>query len=578
MKLLGLILLLLSACSMQAQVVPPALPKANVNIAMPTQGTKPCPTLTTGSNCVRATRPGNAADFQAAMNAATCGDTIVLTAGSTYRGNFRVPPSSAPCSGWVLIVSTGLRNLPAPGHRVGPPNFSQMATISTPNESWAWGMLNGSGRWRIIGVEITTSYVSTTRTVYNLIGSGVTAQGAPATLSSQLPIAMVLDRIYIHGLPKANVTRAVDMNAQQTAIVDSYCDEIHYNQNDSQCFGVWNAPGPFLIQNNFIQAAGENFLSGGVDPTIPGLVPSDITVVGNLFQKSLTWRHLPAPYNWMIKNLLELKSSQRVLIDGNVFQFTWAGAQDEALIIRSAQNGQCPQCIVSDVTVTHNRIQHVPMGVVMSPSTGPQLIYRAQPTARVLLQNNLLLDVDGTEWGGNGWAYQMASNTVLPVMHDIIIDHNTSFCNHVHGSFLTMGDSSVTKNVQLTNLLGDYGQYGIEGSGKAPGVVALETFTTNLTYKAVALINSTGVTENYPYPPGTFWSRLPDVGFTSYVGTDPDLEGNFKLLSTSPFHDAGTDGKDIGVWDWACLMSTTLVAGSGNYRASIGGCFRGSPQ
>ena len=110
MKLLGLILLLLSACSMQAQVVPPALPKAHVNIAMPTQGTKPCPTLTTGSNCIRATRPGNAADFQAAMNAATCGDTIVLTAGSTYRGNFRVPPSSAPCSGWVLVVSTGLRN------------------------------------------------------------------------------------------------------------------------------------------------------------------------------------------------------------------------------------------------------------------------------------------------------------------------------------------------------------------------------------------------------------------------------------------------------------------------------------
>ena len=69
----------------------PMLPQSTVSLAMPTQGTSICPTLTTGSNCIREVPAGSAAGFQSAINAATCGDTIVLAAGSTYSGNFTIP-------------------------------------------------------------------------------------------------------------------------------------------------------------------------------------------------------------------------------------------------------------------------------------------------------------------------------------------------------------------------------------------------------------------------------------------------------------------------------------------------------
>ena len=148
-------------------------------------------------------------------------------------------------------------------------------------------------------------------------------------------------------------------------IVDSYCDEIHNNGHDSQCFASWNGVGPYLIQNNFIQAGAENIIFGGADPSIANLVPSDITIIGNVIQKNLAWHGETAPYNWQVKNLVELKNAQRVLLDGNVIQYSWAAAQVGFAIVLTPrnQNGGCTWCVVQDVTITHNIIRHASSGI-----------------------------------------------------------------------------------------------------------------------------------------------------------------------------------------------------------------------
>ena len=46
------------------------------------------------------------------------------------------------------------------------------------------------------------------------------------------------------------------------------------------------------------------------------MVPSNITIRRNLISKPLAWR----TQSWTIKNLLELKNAQDVLIEGNVFE------------------------------------------------------------------------------------------------------------------------------------------------------------------------------------------------------------------------------------------------------------------
>ena len=59
---------------------------------------------------------------------------------------------------------------------------------------------------------------------------------------------------------------------------------------DTQAIGGWNGPGPYLIENNYLEAAGENVMFGGADPTIPNLVPSDITLRLNHLIKPRSWQ------------------------------------------------------------------------------------------------------------------------------------------------------------------------------------------------------------------------------------------------------------------------------------------------
>jgi hypothetical protein len=404
-----------------------------------------------------------------------------------------------------------------------------------------------------MGLEITTSYVSTTNCVYYLVATGETVSE-----QSQLPAYLIFDRIYVHGLSTTNTQHGIGMDAQSVGIVDSYCDGIHHNGADSQCFFAYNGSGPFLIQNNFIQAAGENIMFGGADPSITNLVPSDITIVGNLVQKDLAWRRQAAPYNWVVKNLFELKNAQRLLLDGNVFRDTWAAGQSVALIMRSVnQSGACPQCVVQDITVTHNIIQHAPLGIALAAYNAP---YIAVPTGRVLIQNNLFNDISSTNWGGRGWLFQLSSDpTFIP--HDWIIDHNTGFEDQ-SGAYL--GDRGTINNLQFTNNIFNYGSAGIRGNGVGSALEALKTFASGYTYNDMVFINSTRNAMG-TFPARTHWNTVTGVEFTTISGTSPNYSGNFQLTNSSPYYHAGTDGKDIGLWDWNCLNNDSTAAVAGKF-------------
>jgi hypothetical protein len=271
--------------------------------------------LTTGGNCVRNVPAGDATSFQAALNAATCGDTIVLKAGSTYTGNFTVPATTcASASGWMVIASSALSSLPQPGNRVGPSNASEMPVISTPNVSPALSFLPSSSHWRVVGAEITTSYVST-NTLYWLVGLGFAASTNVAS-TALLPSYVILDRTWVHGSSTTPIQHGVYANAASFGWVDSTCDSIVDSGADAQCFLSTNGVGPYLLQNNLFEATGENVLFGGADPAIANLVPSDITIVGNLFEKDTAWRASISD----VKNHFELKNAQRLLLEGNVLE------------------------------------------------------------------------------------------------------------------------------------------------------------------------------------------------------------------------------------------------------------------
>lgn len=547
----------------------PVLPQSTVSLTLPTQGASACPTLTTGSNCKRIPASGSASDFQSALNAAACGDTIILAAGSTYSGNFSVPATA--CSGWIVIQSSALASLPASNHRVSPSDASNMPLVSTPNTGPALNFSPSSNHWRLIGLDITTSWVNMSggnNDNFGLVFLGLTGGGNYVSSIGQLPDQIIFDRVLLLGLSNTAVTKGILMDTQASAMVDSYCAEIHTGDRDSQCILIDNGTGPFLIQNNYLEASGENIMFGGSDPPIANLIPSDATIVGNVFQKNPAWMMSGL---WTVKNLFETKNVQRVLLDGNVFQYTWAGQQNEAVLIRAAnQSSGCTWCASADITFTHNWVRHAGNGFELDPC---DCTYPSQATQRILVRNNVFTDLNSATWGvGAGGLYVWnAIGSFMPTMHDIFIDHNDSFMT---SQFIYLGDNGTVSNVQFTNNLSDFG-IGAQGTGTGMDAgLTLSTFLSPYTWSQ----NVFTATSQGTWPMGTLWStNLAGLGMTAVTGSDPDLTGNFQLTSGSAYHNAGTDGKDIGVWDWSVFNARTANALAGTFDPGTTGAITASP-
>jgi hypothetical protein len=521
----------------------PTLPQATVDTTMPMQ-----------DGTVWNVASGSASDFQAKINASTCGDTIVLVAGSTYTGHFTFP--NKLCSGWIVIRSSALGALPAQNHRVEPADASNMAKVtSNVTDSVPMMFDAGAHNWRIVGLEITST-------------PGLHEYGLVETFngSAAQPSFVIVDRCYVHGAPNSAVRRALSFQGPSMAVVDSYISDIHDQYvapgygSDSQAVASWNSPGPILIRNNFLSAGSENIMIGGADPLFANQVPSDITIVGNHIWKDYA--------NWLgahmvIKNLLELKNARRVLVDGNVLEYSWGEAQAGTAIMITPrdQDGTAPWSTVEDLTITHNLIQHAGSGIL---TAGSDYDYPSLPTNRVLIQNNLWIDI-ATNYNGDGRIFQTfgatntaSSNGVVQLTSDnITIEHNTAIQVSSHITAVDYFAGGTIPNFQFTNNLSDFGTLGIYGDNSGSGT-SLGQYTINLTYGAVLFMTSTGSSTS-TYPSGTLWTTHNGAGFVDYSG------GDYRLSSGSAYHNAGTDGKDIGLWDWAIFNNDITNALNGAY-------------
>ena len=77
------------------------------------------------------------------------------------------------------------------------------------------------------------------------------------------------------------------------------------------------------------------------------MVPSNITLRRNLISKPSAW----ATSSYTLKNLIEFKNADTVLIEGNTIENNWAAAQEgySILLTPRNQNGTAPWSVVRDV-------------------------------------------------------------------------------------------------------------------------------------------------------------------------------------------------------------------------------------
>jgi hypothetical protein len=452
----------------------------------------------------------NGEDLQAAIDSANPGDAIVLQAGGVFTGNYVLPPKTG--DGWIYIESTAADHLSRPGQRTSPSEASSMPKIQTSNALPAITVLPNASNYRLVGLEITPAEGSPR--VYQLVSidyvtSQVGAQlrdfaqkVAPGLVQRDpFPKNIVIDRCYIHGSDTQDVRQGVIVNGIAVAIVDSYISDIHDSTMDSQAILGYRTPGPIKIVNNFLSSTTENIMFGGAGGYKNYYVPSDIEIRRNLLFKPLSWKAagvtLPPHPKWSVKNSLEFKSAQRVIVSGNVMENNWKSAQvgySVLLTVRPSQSGDL--AVVNDITIENNILTNVDGGFSTlskddqcGAKTGYPNCTNPGESKRVRIANNLLL-MNPEDNGSRHVGLSMGSE-----QSDLVLEHNT----------LVMSDGSPCAGSVMFN--------GKQGWGWPPK----QPFTSNVWILDNVLCRQ----------PSGDWGGQGTEGLTNYMGSTPPLAKRF---------------------------------------------------
>ena len=503
----------------------------------------------------------------AAVGCATVGQLILLHSGSTYSRTFKLPQTSCAPGQWIIIQTDPKTlppstTLPPQGTRIDPSYSPVLAKIlSDANAVSPITALSNASHFWFMGLEIgVTSSVTLNYGIFN-VGNG---ENDPSLLADHIYV----DRCYIHGNATGNIQRGFQMNGASLALVDSYVENVHFVGTDSQAAAAWNSPGPLKIVNNFLSASSEIVLFGGAGVDIPNVVPSDIEIRRNHFFKPTSWfncnpaksAHCPGDYagiGWEVKNWLEFKDAQRVLVEGNVFENNWANAQAGIGVLftpRNQKNGlKGANFTVADVTFRYNFINHEAGGFAISGEDGaspPTLT-----TQRLNIHDNLFLDLNSDPWGGNGFMMVITNSaTGLLPPDSVTFDHNTGFQS---ATTIDTGDNAGTNlinNFIFTNNILPFNTFVVVGAGTTPNGASLDAYFLNSILTNNVFVSPPPTFK--PLPPGNFFPAdfsPANLGFVNFAGED------FRLCtaalcngSTSPYAGQGIlpsgvpDREDIG--------------------------------
>jgi hypothetical protein len=454
-------------------------------------------------------------DLQGALERARPGDTISLPPGEVFAGNFTLPAKTGEGVITLRTSPTGHGRPPAGGVRIDPANRSELAVLRSPNSQPVIRTAPGAHHWRLEHLE--------------LVGSGpgdLVDFGDGAQQQDQVPHDLAIDQCYIHGDPVAGLRRCVALNSASTTVANSYISDCKWIGEDAQAIAGWNGPGPFRIENNYLEGAGENLMFGGGDPSIQDLVPSDIVITGNVLAKPPAWRH----ERWQVKNILELKNARRVTIDGNTLAYDWQAAQSGFAVLFTVRNqdGRCPWCVVEDVAFTNNVVAHSGAGIQI---LGRDNNHPSGQAHGIAIRGNLFADINARVWGGSGYFLLMVDGP-----RDVTVDHNTIV--QADGAGLIQLDGPPIEGFSFTNNIARHQAYGVIGTDHGPGRDSIAAFLPGARIARNVIADADG--GRYPatnlFPPAEEFRR-------EFVSFDA---GDFRLVPASRWRRAGTDDADLG--------------------------------
>lgn len=515
-------------------------------------------------------RVGDKANLAEAIEAAKCGDTLLLAAGASFDVH-DLPAKKCDDQHYITVrTDTPDSKLPPEGTRISPawagvaslpgrPTFAQppggaaklMATLVVHRGDGA----SLGDHIRFIGIEWTTA-----------------PEGIARIATADHSDHIILDRNWIHPAEGAEVGHGIGIvhGSHLIAIINSYISGLNCIARTGKCTDATAVGGgggddpisTLKIYNNFLESAGENILFGGSGGTI---VPTDIEIRRNHLFRPMLWKegetgYVPTPSGnpFIVKNNFELKSAVRVLFEANLLENTWGGFSQTGysiLLTPANQSDRCPVCRVNDVTIRYDRIRNV-AGVLQLATDLSRTGGASADGGRYSIHDIFADDLHDKDYKGGGTFLLLVS--VRPPIHDVQIDHVTAFVSGLLMAVLNNGPK--LSNFTITNSVFSVGDRRppVASAGGGPdacasrtqalgGEAVLQACFDPYRFEKNLIISARG-----SFPKGNFTVSSPEAaGIRDVRGTvakDPRLcrTKGAGCAKVSPGVDAATDGRDVG--------------------------------
>lgn len=449
-------------------------------------------------------------DFQAALDRAKPGDTILLQAGAEFRGNFVLPKKTESGGGAekFITVRTSAEDakLPPAGKRLDPKIFvAVLPKLKSETVEPVLRTENGSNHFRFIGVE----FRGTKNGENNIIQIGSTEEKN----ISEIPHRIEFDRVFIHADSPEGQRRGIAANGRFIVIKNSHISGIRRKGDESQAIAVWATDGPVEIINNYLEAAAENILFGGGGSPLK-LVPTGCVVRDNHLNKPLAWKN----EGWVVKNLFEIKNGKNIRVENNLMTNNWASGQDGTAILFTVREDNGRASIIEDVIFTNNIVRGSGNAVNILGSEGGG-------GRRLTIKNNLFADIDGRKWGGAGHFLIGTDWSGLVIENNTIIQ--TGNITNAYGAPL--------KNFVFRDNIIFQNEYGMIGDGVGPGKPTIGKFFPGARIENNIIIGGNASL----YGSGNFYpASVRQIGFLDFE--------NYRLASDNPYRKRGFEGGTIG--------------------------------
>lgn len=470
-----------------ASAAPNSPVRVNVDITVASAASTNDPTLPTEYNPTVPLVTGttfnvnNATQFQNALNNSVRGDRIVITAGTVLTGNFILPNKTgsvdaAAGTGWITIESSAIASLPR-GTRLRPTvNAAHVATIQTANADPCLRTTTPSaatgGGWHFRGIRFGTNGASSI--VYAIVKLG--GDNSDLTSAANCPGHFYFSRCWVEPGTATQVNqRGILANCRYLKIEDSWLRAGYGQGVESQVVAGWNGLGGFTFENNHLEGSTENILFGGADPGMTGTNYEDMVFRRNYFYKPASYKGTTT-----VKNIFELKTGVRVLVERNVFDGCWTDGQVgfAILMYNTNQDGTNPTGRVQHVTFRQNLVRNSGAGVNL-PARAPNNTTN-DVTRDILIEDCYFQNLNVAPYTGAGRTFQFAGVNGVKVRrcttggvieHAAIVDTTAGVPRTANIEF--------RDNVQA---FGNYGWFSSNGSG-------LAAFTNNCTGTVVVTGN-----------------------------------------------------------------------------------------